>query len=106
MLYHLAPSSPPELLVVVAVGASTVTLQWNPPNDRGRNGIITAYTVACSERSAPLASNTLVTTTNLTVTFTELAPYSNYTCNVTASTAVGDGPAATATFVTLQDGEQ
>ena len=90
--------------MVAAVGATTVTLQWNPPNDSGRNGIITAYTVTCSERIFP-DSNIPITTTNDTVTLTELVPYSNYTCNVTASTAVGDGPAATAAFVTLQDGE-
>ena len=40
-----------------------------------------------------------------TTTLSGLLPYTSYSCNITAHTSVGGGPAATTSVTTEQDGE-
>ena len=40
-----------------------------------------------------------------TTTLSGLMPYTNYSCNITAHTSAGGGPAAALSTATAQDGE-
>lgn len=102
ILTSLAPTAPPELFQAVSISARNVTLSWDLPVESGRNGIIVSYSIACSDaESNPIISDEV---TETTFTVEGLQPYSQYNCAVTASTDVGEGPPATLTFNTTEDG--
>ena len=104
-LYYLSivPTIPPEELQTSVTFARNVTLTWAPPPEQGRNGIITFYRITCIETiNGGLVVNT--TTTETTLTVKNLKPAFEYRCHVTASTSVGEGPAAQLLFTTAEDG--
>ena len=78
----------------------TITLFWSPPLLFQRNGIIISYSVNCS-----LNNNVTYTTTtsSTSLTITELEPFTNYTCSVSAATIVGNGPKVDNHAVTNED---
>ena len=87
------PDSPSELI-----------LTWNLPLEP--NGIITAYTVYCSERLSGsgdirdallIATDIMITVSeNISqVVVTDLMPYTVYDCYITANTSAGEGSLST-----------
>ena len=76
------------------------TFQWKAP--RQPNGIITSYRLECTDGVRVFNQNTNGSQTSTTLS--GLHPYTNYSCNITAHTSVGGGPAATTSVVTEQDG--
>ena len=98
---YTAPTLPPDSFSIVSIGSRNVTLSWTLPDEDGRNGMITSYTVTCSDSNGVLV-NTL-TTVDLSATFEDLSPYSFYTCSIFATTSGGDGPATTLNFTTASD---
>ena len=101
MISFLAPTAPPDSFSIVSINARNATLSWTLPEESERNGMITTYMVACTDGDSVM-TNTL-TTSNFTATIEGLSPFSFYMCNVTASTRVGSGPAASLNFTTDAD---
>ena len=99
---HAAPTVQPSSFSAVSIDSRSVTLSWTPPIERGRNGIISSYTVMCS--SSHEGAIGPLTTVNYTATFEDLSPYTYHSCHVYASTNVGSGPAAYLNFTTSSDG--
>lgn len=91
--------APPDSFAVVTIGARNVTLSWTIPEESGRNGIITGYSVICAD-----GGGITLAASNLMATVGGLNPYSLYMCSVTASTSAGAGPAATLNFTTASEG--
>ena len=94
-----APSGPIQNLYFTNT-SHTITLFWSPPLPSQRNGIIISYSVNCS-----LNNNVTYTTrtSNTSLTITGLEPFTNYTCSLSASTIVGDGPKVDNHAVTNED---
>ena len=67
------------------------------------NGVITEYQLQCS--GGGQVFNRTVMGSQTTATLSGLLPYTSYSCNITAHTSVGGGPAATTSVTTQQDGE-
>ena len=67
------------------------------------NGVITEYQLQCSG-SGEVFSRTVMGSQTIT-TLSGLLPYTSYSCNITAHTSVGGGPAATTSVTTEQDSE-
>ena len=65
------------------------------------NGVIIEYQLQCSG-GGEIFNRTVIGTTT---TLSGLLPYTNYSCNITAHTSVGGGPAATTSVTTEQDSE-
>ena len=98
----------------VAGSPSQLSASWSVPIPR--NGIITAYSVHCNtsaNQSYPeqvIGSNvptirSVVNGTTLATTLTELSPYTQYNCYVTANTSVGEGsPSVLSTSSTVEGG--
>ena len=99
-----APSMPTNVMLNTPT-ATSLQLQWGVPNMP--NGVITGYTYSCDYNNNSLASpimNTDVATDTLSVTLNDLRPFTEYTCDVTASTSGGASGPGTDTAVTGQAG--
>ena len=66
------------------------------------NGVIAEYQVQCSGGGQMFSVT--VPGSQTTAILTELVPYTNYSCSITAYTSAGGGPAATISINTEQDG--
>ena len=96
---HTAPGTPPSDLNGVSNDPRSLTLTWSAPSTP--NGVITEYQLQCSGGGQVFSRTVMETTTTLS----GLLPYTDYSCNITAHTSAGGGPAATTSVTTLQDGE-
>ena len=86
---HSVPSTAPEFNIT-AVTATSITITWQPPPPCEQNGDITKYTIAYRMEGGT-DSEIVVDATNLTTVVELLAPYTNYTIKMAASTSVGRG---------------
>ena len=87
--------------MAMAISSTSIILTWEPPLIHERNGIITTYTI-----TQVVAGNvTVFTTTALMLQVDDLRPFTSYTYDVAASTAIGRGPSTPATSeMTPEDG--
>ena len=95
-LFHLslpAPSGPPLNFTIRPTNSSYMylTLEWSLPSRTTANGIIISYSYECYEGATTVVSD-VVDRTSVDVTFTSITPFTNYSCNVSASTVAGIGP--------------
>ena len=95
------PAGPPRHFFGVAVNSTSIIVSWSAP--ARPNGVITKYQLLCSGGGKVLNKSMMASQT--TTTLSGLLPYTNYSCNITAHTSAGGGPAAAVTTATAQDGE-
>jgi len=89
-----APSEP-QLLEIVSINSSSVTLQWMPPDTP--NGIITHYLLQNSViLIADLSSDMLM------FAIKGLSPDTLYELQLRAHTRVGEGPPSSVTVITSE----
>ena len=88
------------MFMVKTVSSKMFTFQWEVPKEP--NGIITFYHLECGDGVKVFNQNT--TGSQTTTTLNGLHPHTNYSCNITAHTSVGGGPAATISVTTEQAG--
>ena len=79
-------------------------LSWKPVPTKQRNGDITGYNVQVVVPKNPKSVRNFVTKSNATEV-SELDPFTLYTFKVNAKTKAGDGPQASISFKTSEDGE-
>ena len=72
-------------------------LTWSPPQLADQNGVIVNYQVTCRLKDDVVYQATV---SNTRVIVTELEPFTNYSCSVSASTVVGSGPTAQFNIIT------
>ena len=103
MFSYTAPSEPPDTFQADIITARAAMISWDLPVADGRNGIVIDYTLTCYYGTDVVVT----TTTNGSVVYTleDLRPASLYECNVTASTSAGEGPPASLSFTTSEDGK-
>ena len=96
---YIVPSGLPQRFFI-SKSSHTLNLSWYPPLFSQRNGIITGYNISCYgedfQYSQKIAKNSK--------SFTNLKPFTNYTCSVRAATIKGEGPAAVESVVTNEEG--
>ena len=95
-----APSAPPQNLRHIAITATSVTLNWQPPPEEDRNGLIRLYYVFVTEPESG-RSFTLNSTT-ISYSVHNLHPFYTYNFSVAAVT-VAAGPISD--NITLQTSE-
>ena len=79
-------------------GSVFVQFMWMTPLKP--NGVITEYQLQCFDGEQEYRWTVMGSQT--TTTLSGLLPYTNYSCNITAHTSVGGGPAATTSITTEQ----
>ncbi len=77
----------PLAVNITMVMATLVQLEWSRPQPV--NGIISHYTVTCSQSEG--STLRLETAVNESAAVSNLQPFSNYTCCVSATNQVGEG---------------
>ncbi|XP_057564134.1 receptor-type tyrosine-protein phosphatase F isoform X5 [Hippopotamus amphibius kiboko] len=99
-----APSSPPRRVQARMLSASTMLVQWEPPEEP--NGLVRGYRVYYTPDSRrPLSAwHKHNTDAGLLTTVGSLLPGITYSLRVLAFTAVGDGPPSPAIQVKTQQG--
>jgi receptor-type tyrosine-protein phosphatase Q len=98
-----APSSPPLNVSLVEKGSNYILLQWLPPIDMYRNGIIRHYFIILKESNGSGVFNHTTPTSQPSGNVGSLQPDTEYTCSVAAVT-VSTGPLSPAiTFTTEPD---
>lgn len=76
--------------MVVSVTATSLSIAWDPPMEKDRNGIIVQYTVNMTATVTLFTTQFTTNTTNYTLS--GLIPDTTYSLIVAASTAIGIGP--------------
>ena len=98
MMCCTVPAGPPRQFFGIAESSTSFTVSWSAPGTP--NGVITEYQLQCSGGGQVFSRNV----TEITTMMSGLLPYTSYSCNITAHTSVGGGPAATTSVTTKQDG--
>lgn len=93
-----APSGSPEDFTATLDG-TVLFLEWAPPTENRRNGVIVSYNLSCSINSNQVFELSL----KATVEEIYLGIYrheSTYSCDISAATSAGNGPTATVSVMT------
>ena len=98
----IVPGGPPLNLSSTVNSSSTATVQWSPPQADLQNGVIQFYSILLV--AAETGSVLQYTSTELSLTISDLHPYYTYTCTVAAVT-VAPGPGEVIKFQMLEDGK-
>lgn len=92
--------SPPNNIHLTAINSTSLLLQWESPI----HGVINGYKYYCTEYLKDIVLvNDTVNVTSVAITGHIIKPYTNYTCYVSAVTAVGYSPYGNATATTHED---
>lgn len=103
--YIIVPSSSPLELSHRNVTSTSFTLLWKPPLPENQNGQLTAYMVNFTNINSHEFQ--IFTTNSTFLDITLLDPFTLYSGSVSASTAVGFGPASEHHFIqTAEDGKR
>jgi hypothetical protein len=97
----VAPSAPPSDLVTSS-DSSSVSLSWNPPPTKDHNGQLTGYTVKYGLSADAQSSKP---TCGTSVTIGGLNSNTEYTFQVSAMNAAGNGPFISKSQRTAQIGK-
>ena len=86
---HIVPPTKPEDIVIISSDYKSLTLTWREPVES--YGGVLFYDISCSQLQDlnPVQFNTSANTLRKNVT--NLQPFTNYTCCVSASNQAGQG---------------
>ena len=101
MMCCTVPAGPPRQFSGVSLNSNLTGFSWSVPATP--NGVITEYQLQCSG-GRQVFSRTVMGSQTTTI-WSGLLPYTSYSCNITAHTSVGGGPAAT-TSVSTEQGDE
>ena len=88
-IYISAPSGEPEDVRTVSLSSTSFLLEWDPPLEEDRNGVLTGYRLVLEWE---VGQEYRVNTTHTSYNFTQLQQGTTYYCAVAAYTAIGTGP--------------
>ncbi len=90
LFFFKVPSGPPENISGMFVFFNSFRLEWRPPSEEHRNGVITGYGLLLEWGRG---QKRRVNTTDTHYTFTGLQQ-GTYYCKISAKTRIGTGPAS------------
>ena len=101
---YLAPGAP-QNISFTALNSTTLLLHWEPPEEDPRDGMILQYSIVCRfgdgdslpPRNSPASSQSLQ--------LTDLRPFTNYNCCVSAQRTNGNSPESCSSETTPEDGK-
>ena len=93
MHLFVVPGAPPQSVTVTSVSSYSIKLSWGGVLCDQRNGEITGYQINYTCTSDDGKVN--VTGNQMTVTLSNLQPYTDYSISVAAMTVNGTGPFST-----------
>ena len=103
--YHIVyTTASPRNVILAAPNSTTLLLHWEPPEEDPRDGMILQYSIVCRfgdgdslpPRNSPASSQSLG--------ITDLHPFTNYNCCVSAQRTNGNSPESCISETTPEDG--
>ena len=92
-------TDPPQMVSINTITSTSLNVTWDPPMLLDEQ--LNHYSVSCSnEEEDPL----IIMPSNLSVSITNLLPYTTYTCCISAETITGVSRPICATQSTFEDG--
>ena len=103
--YHLYTTAPPRNISLTALTPTTLLLRWEPPEEDPGDGTILQYLIACrfGDGDSLPACNSSASSQSLQLT--DLHPFTNYNCCVSAQRTNGNSPESCSSETTPEDGE-
>ena len=98
LMQFLVVPSEPQLLEVVSVNSTFVTLKWSPPDTS--NGVITQYSIQFDATVINNFGSNMFNMLELMGTVEGLSPDTMYLLRLRAHTRVGAGPPSSVTVMT------
>lgn len=89
-LLSLAPSGPPQNFTLTVTDNSILSVSWDPPADDMQNGVITTYTLNCTNSNGQTLD--IILNSPQTIYLGVYTPLLVYSCTAYASTVIGAGP--------------
>ena len=103
-IVFIVPFGEPQNLTSIEVTSKNILFSWLPPLIHLRNGNITHYSLRYSYYNLTrFMSWEIIHIQNTTFLLRNLLSYTNYSCNVSASTSVGEGPTTNIIVTTEED---
>ena len=91
-------------MTIIKVTSNKILFSWQPPLIHSRNGTITHYSLRCGyDNLTHFTTVEHLQIQDTTYTLVNLLPYTNYSCNLSASTSDGEGPSASIVVRTDED---
>lgn len=104
---YIAPSSPPQDVMVTVLSSTEIQVNWTEVPERDRNGIITLYEVMYERFNMDMDLLEMnVNTSSFSIILSDLVPGQAYNISVRAYTGVGPGPYSTPEQMVLTDEER
>ena len=102
---NIAPGGPPLSFSITSIETREFTVNWSPPDPFLQYGIITGYTLTCTDSEtnllAPSFPRLLITSPAIV---DGLRPFTSYNCSLVAVNSAGVSKAVTNITMTEPDG--
>ena len=100
---YLAPGAP-QNISLTAPNSTTLLLLWEPPEDDPGDGTIFHYSIVCRFGDDDILPPLNSSASSQSLQLTNLHPFTNYNCCVSAQRTNGDSPESCSTKTTPEDG--
>ncbi|OTF80312.1 hypothetical protein BLA29_006154, partial [Euroglyphus maynei] len=97
------PTSPPFAITAKVINSTSAIIEWQPPIDPHRNGIILGYYLQIIENNTHLYTNLTLDSTFNSIVLHNLSIGSIFTIQMSAFTAIGNGPLSTPIYLSLDE---
>ena len=98
-------TAPPRNISLAAPTSTTLLLHWQPPEEDQGDGTILQYSIVCrfgDDDSLPPFNSSA---SSQSLQLTDLHPFTNYNCCVSAQRTNGDSPESCSSEATPEDGK-
>ena len=102
--YTIYAIAPPWNITLAALTSTTLLLRWEPPEEDPRDGTILHYSIVCrfgDDDSLPPFNSSA---SSQSLQLTDLCPFTNYNCCVSAQRTNGNSPESCSSETTPEDG--
>ena len=106
MLSQYTTTAPPRNISLAAPNSTTLLLHWEPPEEDLGDGTILHYSIVCrfgDGDSLPLRNSSA---SSQSLQLTDLHPFTNYNCCVSAHRTNGNSPESCSSETTPEDGKE
>ncbi|XP_075586883.1 roundabout homolog 2 isoform X2 [Dermatophagoides farinae] len=102
--YEDRPSAPPYSITAKVINSTSAIVEWLPPIDQNRNGIILGYYLQIFENNSYLYANLSLDSTFNSIALHNLTIGSIYSIQMSAFTSIGNGPLSLPIYLSM-DGD-
>ena len=101
----ICTTASPRNVILAAPTSTTLLLRWEPPEENPRDGTILHYSIVCRFGDGDSLPPFNSSASSQSLQLTDLHPFTNYNCCVSAQRANGDSPESCSSETTAEDGK-